>query len=104
MQWMKQLEALRQAVQAARDAGELPAIRAAFEGLSQALEPAVERFGPKDGKTLYKVRCPMAFGGRGAVWLQADRDVRNPYYGASMLKCGNVVETIDRTETDGPQK
>ena len=36
----------------------------------------------------------MAFGGRGAVWLQEDRETRNPYYGAAMLKCGDVTETI----------
>ena len=36
----------------------------------------------------------MAFQGEGADWLQGDRDVRNPYYGPSMLTCGEVTEEI----------
>ncbi len=38
--------------------------------------------------------CPMAFDNKGADWLQMDEDIRNPYFGASMLKCGEVVEVI----------
>jgi hypothetical protein len=25
-------------------------------------------------------------------WLQADKEIRNPYYGSSMLKCGELVQ------------
>lgn len=34
---------------------------------------------------------PMAFGGRGGDWLQADKKINNPYYGASMLRCGSIT-------------
>jgi Cu(I)/Ag(I) efflux system membrane fusion protein len=40
----------------------------------------------------------MAFENRGASWLQADTDIRNPYFGAAMLKCGNIEKLI------GPRK
>ena len=33
--------------------------------------------------------CPMAPGS----WLQKGEDIRNPYYGASMLKCGEIVSS-----------
>jgi Cu(I)/Ag(I) efflux system membrane fusion protein len=38
----------------------------------------------------------MAFDNKGADWLQMDKDTRNPYFyfGASMLKCGQVIEEI----------
>ena len=34
--------------------------------------------------------CPMV----NASWLSNSRDVRNPYYGDKMLKCGSVKEEI----------
>lgn len=38
--------------------------------------------------------CPMAAGGQGASWLSDKKEVRNPYYGDKMLKCGSVKEEI----------
>jgi hypothetical protein len=32
----------------------------------------------------------MANGGQGAVWLQLEPAVRNPYFGAEMLECGTI--------------
>ena len=29
-----------------------------------------------------------------ASWLSAEKEIRNPYYGASMLKCGSVKSEI----------
>jgi Cu(I)/Ag(I) efflux system membrane fusion protein len=36
----------------------------------------------------------MAFDDKGADWLQLDEDILNPYFGASMLKCGEVKKVI----------
>ncbi|HEY0108796.1 MAG TPA: DUF3347 domain-containing protein [Fibrella sp.] len=38
--------------------------------------------------------CPMAAGGKGASWLSDKREIRNPYYGDKMLKCGSVKEEL----------
>ena len=35
---------------------------------------------------LHEVYCPMAK----ASWLQADKTVRNPYFGPAMLDCGQI--------------
>lgn len=43
---------------------------------------------------IYKQFCPMAFEGSGGYWLSDSPEVRNPYFGKSMLKCGEVKETI----------
>ena len=36
----------------------------------------------------------MAFDNRGAIWLQDTKDLWNPYFGASMPKCGEVTEIL----------
>lgn len=41
-------------------------------------------------KEVYIDYCPM----KKASWLSADKAIKNPYYGKSMLTCGNVKETI----------
>jgi Cu(I)/Ag(I) efflux system membrane fusion protein len=38
--------------------------------------------------------CPMALEGKGAKWLQAGEQLRNPYFGAEMLTCGTVETTL----------
>jgi Cu(I)/Ag(I) efflux system membrane fusion protein len=53
-----------------------------------------KRFGPLNRK-LFVHRCSMAFDNRGANWLQSDDKTLNPYFGAMMLKCGGVIETIE---------
>lgn len=45
--------------------------------------------------TLYRQFCPMAKNNKGAYWLSAEKEVRNPYFGDKMLKCGSVQETIN---------
>lgn len=42
--------------------------------------------------TLYVQQCPMANSNKGAVWLSAEKEIRNPYYGDAMLKCGSIIE------------
>lgn len=43
---------------------------------------------------VYKQFCPMAFNNEGGYWLSTEREIRNPYFGDKMLKCGKVSETI----------
>ena len=41
---------------------------------------------------IYTQYCPMAFEGKGGYWLSDSKEIRNPYYGSKMLKCGTVKE------------
>ena len=43
---------------------------------------------------LYLDYCPMANGNTGAYWLSNEKEIKNPYFGDMMLKCGSVKETI----------
>ena len=44
---------------------------------------------------LYVQKCPMANNNKGAVWLSAEEEIRNPYYGDAMLTCGSVIDSIE---------
>ena len=41
------------------------------------------------------VFCPMAYLDKGALWVQAEGKIANPYFGASMLRCGNKLGWTD---------
>jgi len=42
----------------------------------------------------YLQHCPMAFDNQGAYWVSNQEEIRNPYYGDKMLKCGSTRETL----------
>jgi hypothetical protein len=56
-----------------------------------------------DGQTIYHIRCPMAFGDSlEGFWLSNTAAIINPYlgrkhptYGAKMLGCGEVTDSLD---------
>ena len=55
---------------------------------------AMVKANEKVDMTLYRQYCPMAFDNTGAFWLSSSEEIRNPYFGDKMLKCGKVEETI----------
>ena len=61
-----------------------------FQMLSKDIYDLVKVFGTN--QTLYKDYCPMVK----AIWLSELKPIKNPYYGSSMLTCGNVQETIQQ--------
>ncbi len=44
--------------------------------------------------TVFIQQCPMANNNKGAFWLSAEKNIRNPYFGSMMLTCGSVVKTL----------
>ena len=36
-------------------------------------------------------------------WLQKDKEIRNPYYGAAMIYLRVVQEVVDRRGPEGPR-
>ena len=61
-----------------------------FKTLSKDISDMVAITGTKS--TLYEQFCPMY--DNGSAWLSTSNEVRNPYYGGKMLKCGKVQKTI----------
>jgi hypothetical protein len=83
---------LQEAARAVATAYNLPAMRKAFEPLSMLVYQQVKTNG--SSQVLYKQYCPMAFDNKGAYWLSGNKEIRNPYFGDMMLKCGEVQETL----------
>lgn len=67
--------------------------REAFSKLTAAMEPVLT--GAIESGEIYKQFCPMAFEGKGDYWYSNSKEIRNPYYGDKMLKCGRVEATIN---------
>ena len=69
-----------------------------FETLSNAMIAAVKASPASFTNELLIMHCPMAFGDRGADWLQMSEPLQNPYFGAVMLSCGDVKERLIPTK------
>ncbi|UCD74504.1 MAG: efflux RND transporter periplasmic adaptor subunit [Phycisphaerales bacterium] len=69
---------------------DIDAARSLFETYSTAIIELEERFGHLGSREHYVTFCPMAFDNRGASWLAREEQISNPYFGASMLRCGEV--------------
>lgn len=65
-------------------------VRARFEDMSEAVISLQERFGHRGSEAWHVAYCPMAFDNAGAEWLQRGTQINNPYFGASMLRCGEI--------------
>jgi len=90
--WMQDLESLRSSGESLIEADELEEMRVHFSPLSDQLYESLKKSGLRTGA--YRQFCPMAFGDRGAYWLSDSREIRNPYYGDRMLRCGTVSEEL----------
>lgn len=86
-------EAYAEALQVAKTTS-LAEQRKAFTALSEKMAIFVKSRELKEGK-IYTGYCPMANGNTGGSWLTASREIRNPYFGDKMLKCGSIKEVIE---------
>ncbi|AGA78684.1 RND family efflux transporter, MFP subunit [Echinicola vietnamensis DSM 17526] len=57
--------------------------------VSNEMIKLLDAFGGQ-GKKLFKDYCPMAKNDQGAYWLSEFEEIKNPYFGASMLSCGEI--------------
>ena len=63
-----------------------------FEILSKDVKDLVSISG--SDRTLYQLFCPMYNNNKGGAWLSTSKEIRNPYFGNRMLKCGTVQQEI----------
>ncbi len=68
--------------------------RKAFASLSNEMATLVKS-GELSMGEVYLEYCPMANENSGAYWLSSQKEIKNPYFGDKMLKCGSVKETIN---------
>lgn len=75
-------------------AGDIEMQRKLFSDFGKEIEPLFKE--GLVGGTIYKQFCPMAFNNSGGYWFSDVDEIRNPYFGDKMLKCGKVTETISK--------
>lgn len=92
MVWMKILNALKEDATHINGTKDIELQRNHFITLSKNIYTLIKV--SKPAETVYYQHCPMANDGKGADWLSKENAVKNPYYGAAMLTCGKIVETI----------
>lgn len=94
MIWMKDLAVLDKQGNAIKGTIDIKVQREAFHLMTETLKSVIKRFGTGGTHTITQFHCPMAFGGKGADWLQNNKELRNPYFGEMMLKCGEETDTL----------
>ena len=90
--WEKIKAELSQATGKIKGAKDINSARSQFSNLSASIIQLAETY-PLSQQVVYKDYCPMAFDNKGGYWLSETEDIRNPYFGASMLSCGEVKQT-----------
>lgn len=93
--WQQVERSLAQTLTLAQTSESIGDLRKAFEPLSGQVLYLMNQIGLPEDLTVYRFHCPMAFENTGADWLQIESVLKNPYFGASMLRCGSQLESFD---------
>ncbi|MFT7680232.1 MAG: Cu(I)/Ag(I) efflux system membrane fusion protein [Planctomycetota bacterium] len=80
------------AMAAAKDVKELRDNLGAFFDVTLRLATS---FGVPSELGVREAHCPMAQGGTGGFWIQREGSVANPYFGARMLECGDLLRNLE---------
>jgi membrane fusion protein, copper/silver efflux system len=91
--WNRIAATMHERINQVAAASRLDTQRQHFEPFSDALTEAVQAFGIEGTGPVYRAVCPMVQGREG-YWLQDQENIANPYYGAEMLECGWIEETL----------
>ena len=91
--WMTIQKELKNSANAIENNSDIATQRGHFKHLSAHITSGIKLFGVN--QKVYRDFCPMADNNKGAFWLSLEEEIRNPYYGEAMLKCGEVRETLE---------
>ena len=91
--WSGYVTSLQSSLKDIQAGDDIDAQRKAFSTLSEDLYKSIRAFGLGGDEAFYEY-CPMAFDNEGAYWLSESEEIRNPYFGDKMLKCGEVREKL----------
>ena len=92
-QWNHSSRILHETLLALAAGSDLTEQRRQFKAFNDALIDMVHTFGVAETGPVHRAMCPM-FEGEESFWLQSQRAITNPYFGAMMFTCGEIVETI----------
>lgn len=94
--WMEALKSMNKEIELLSKAVNIDEQRTIFLTISKSLSNATQKLGVKmkDNQPLYLEFCPMANDDKGGYWLSTEKEIKNPYFGGKMLKCGEVKQEI----------
>lgn len=94
--WMSALKSMNKDLKLLSKAVNIDEQRTIFLTISKSLSEATQNLGVemKDDQTLYLEFCSMANDNKGGYWLSTEKEIKNPYFGSKMLKCGEVKQDI----------
>jgi len=90
MLWMSLSDSIVTYSNKTRNTEDIDQLRDAFYHVSKAMVELEEGFGHSDNRDYFLTFCPMARDNKGAYWLQTIDTVYNSFYGAMMLRCGEI--------------
>ena len=84
---------VKQHAQAVAGSSSVEEQRSQLDMFSTSTYALVKAFKAHD-EILYLQHCPMANHDKGGHWISQTSEIRNPYFGDQMLKCGETRETL----------
>jgi Cu(I)/Ag(I) efflux system membrane fusion protein len=90
--WMTISKEINGSVKSIANTSDIEKQRSHFKHLSAHLIKGVKLFGIN--QKVYEQFCPMADENEGAYWLSLNEQIKNPYFGSKMIKCGNTESII----------
>lgn len=91
--WSTYSKELHQSLTKIENAENIKEQRQHFSAYNETLYKGIKDFGV-GAEEVYLQHCPMALNYEGASWISNSKEIRNPYFGDKMLKCGVVKETL----------
>ncbi|WP_339610942.1 DUF3347 domain-containing protein, partial [uncultured Planktosalinus sp.] len=91
--WTPFSEALEKSLNHVEHASDMESLRKQFHQVSDVMVAMAKSFGAPS-EAIYVQHCPMANNDTGADWLSLSKEIKNPYFGSMMLRCGEVLEEI----------
>ncbi len=92
--WMRLTRRLSDEAARLAGADDMASARDTFYSLAQSVIELETSFGHADGRDYFLTFCPMARNNQGANWLQDVDTIFNPFFGASMLRCGEIKASL----------
>jgi Cu(I)/Ag(I) efflux system membrane fusion protein len=94
MKWMDYMREMAKYSGKGSEAQTIEESRDAFFNLSKTVIEMQDTFGHASEQDYFLTFCPMARDNKGAYWLQTVDTVYNSFYGAMMLRCGEIKEKL----------
>lgn len=92
--WMELSSSLKKSLKHIEHTENIASLRESFIHISKGMISVAESV-ELNISPVYIQHCPMANSNEGADWLSREKEIRNPYFGESMLKCGEVKKEIN---------